>query len=953
MKLDHRSTLFALASLAGLLLTAPGNAQVTTGLKLWLRADAGVTLDGTNHVSAWADQSGLARHGSQSNTSARPLFVSNALNGNPVLRFDGGNDFFSLAGQVLTTQQFTIMAVVNDTRGNGDTSFREIFSNWDFSNHITSVFFGTTDNDGNNNPVRARLTDQVGGATDPGNTQVGVGSIVNPATHFIFTGIASASDTQVYQNTNLLASKGGPLSALNLTTGYVIGRQGALNSEYWRGDMAEILVYDHALSAAEFSQNIAYLQSKYYGVSAVYHVSTSGNDANSGLSWNQAKRTVGAGVSTAWSGDQVLVAGGTYGNTHVGLRPGVQLLGGYAGTGPNPDARDTQVYETILDGNGFGAVVYVAPAQANRPPSKVDGFTITHGHFGFYLDNANVTVSNNHIVANSGDYGAGINGPGGAPQITGNLIENNKGTGNGGGIHLVNSSPYIAGNIIRNNTVDGFGAAIAMGSCHFVIENNQILNNTANYCGGIGLSTGTGTIHNNTITGNKSNIQQGGGIDSSATPIIITNNTIKNNRSPWTGGILLAYAPLEITVTGNTISDNNGDAAGGFACFRSNGTLANNKIENNVCAGGAAGVWVADLSNLDISDNTIKNNKANNGNGGGLWLVDSTLTLHRNQISDNTCNGYGGGLFSNNNTLDLQFNHILRNTAKYNGGGAEILGTRSTMVANNLFDGNEGQYNCALTFAYGSSFKAYNNTFVNTKTHNGGTTLGLYQASATLANNILANNPAGGIYSNPGGVAVADTLCYNNLSFGNGWDFGGQVQVFNALYVDPQFANAAGGDYTLKPTSPAIDAGNNASVAPENLDLAGQTRVFDGYVDLGAYEIQTPLLDVSASVQVTRGGFRRNATTGRYTQTVTLTNTGGTTISGPVSLVLDALSSNATLFNATGTTALRAPLGSPYLDLSASSLAPGSAVTLTLEFTNPTNARISYNTRVLAGPGKR
>ncbi len=254
-----------------LLLFASGvsvKAQTPAGLNLWLRGDDAIAGTG-GAVSFWADQSGKGHDAIQPNSTFKPVRIDNLLNGHAALRFDGNNDFFALAGQVLTSQQFTIMSVVNDKRMSGDRSFREIFSNWSGSNSVTSVFFGTTDNDNSNDPIRARLTDDFGGATDPLNPQTGRGSIVHPASHFIFSGIASASDTQVYQGSSLLASKGSPLSTHNLIDPYTIGKQGSGNFEYWFGDMAEVLVYNRALTSAEFGANVAYLQTKYFGAAQV------------------------------------------------------------------------------------------------------------------------------------------------------------------------------------------------------------------------------------------------------------------------------------------------------------------------------------------------------------------------------------------------------------------------------------------------------------------------------------------------------------------------------------------------------------------------------------------------------------------------------------------------------------------------------------------------------------
>ena len=107
-------------------------------------------------------------------------------------------------------------------------------------------------------------------------------------------------------------------------------------------------------------------------------------------------------------------------------------------------------------------------------------------------------------------------------------------------------------------------------------------------------------------------------------------------------------------------------------------------------------------------------------------------------------------------------------------------------------------------------------------------------------------------------------------------------------------------------------------------------------------------------MKVTRGGFRLNRATGRFVQTITLTNTVGTTTVGPVSLVLDGLSSNAALFNPTGTTSATTPAGSPFLNVQAGDLAVGASVTVTLEFTTSDSKKgITYTTRVLAGSGTR
>jgi hypothetical protein len=101
------------------------------------------------------------------------------------------------------------------------------------------------------------------------------------------------------------------------------------------------------------------------------------------------------------------------------------------------------------------------------------------------------------------------------------------------------------------------------------------------------------------------------------------------------------------------------------------------------------------------------------------------------------------------------------------------------------------------------------------------------------------------------------------------------------------------------------------------------------------------------NVIVKRGGIVRDRKTGKYSQRLAIRNITASTLAGPFVLALDGLSVNATLFNSTGVTAAYAPLGSPYITVSGSQLAPGASASVTLQFNNPTNAAINYTSRVL------
>ena len=121
---------------------------------------------------------------------------------------------------------------------------------------------------------------------------------------------------------------------------------------------------------------------------------------NSGANWHDAFNEVYDALDVSQPGDNVLVAEGIYKPDTAGLinpreasfamKNGVMIEGGYAGYGkPDPDARDIELYETILSGDigvpGDGSdncyhVFYHSDGFALNGSAVVDGFTITAGN---------------------------------------------------------------------------------------------------------------------------------------------------------------------------------------------------------------------------------------------------------------------------------------------------------------------------------------------------------------------------------------------------------------------------------------------------------------------------------------------------------------------------------------------------------------------------------------------
>lgn len=151
----------------------------------------------------------------------------------------------------------------------------------------------------------------------------------------------------------------------------------------------------------------------------------------------------------------------------------------------------------------------------------------------------------------------------------------------------------------------------------------------------------------------------------------------------------------------------------------------------------------------------------------------------------------------------------------------------------------------------------------------------------------------------------------------------------------------------------ATDGQDSATVMSGGLSgpLAGNVATYQ-FLVLPAQ----PAADVTAQVSITRGGFSYSRTLHQFVQNVTITNTSGAPIDGPLSLVLDGLSNNATLANPDGHTAALAPAGAPYVNVAAgagNAVEAGQSVSVTLYFVDPSMTGITYSTRVIAGTGTR
>lgn len=107
-----------------------------------------------------------------------------------------------------------------------------------------------------------------------------------------------------------------------------------------------------------------------------YYVSTAGEDARSGASWAQARRSIATTAALALPGDEIWVRGGNYAETIV-MPAGVALYGGFAGTESGLSQRRPFLTPTILDGAGRAVVVTLQGGTIFA--STLNGVRVTQG----------------------------------------------------------------------------------------------------------------------------------------------------------------------------------------------------------------------------------------------------------------------------------------------------------------------------------------------------------------------------------------------------------------------------------------------------------------------------------------------------------------------------------------------------------------------------------------------
>jgi hypothetical protein len=223
--------------------------QRASNLLLWLRGDAGV-VSSSGNVSQWTDQSQNGNNASQTTGSNQPTVVTNALNGLGTISFNGTNQWLSLAsGFANFTQGASIFVVTKPTSITTGVRFLD-FGNGQTNNNISFREQASTG---------FSLYSYNGATASNVTSSTGLGTGSYQLLEAIHSGAGNAT---LYSNGAQTAQ--GNLSNINnvARTGNFIGKD-FNTTTFLNGQIAEILVYNSALTNGDKAAIESYFKSKY------------------------------------------------------------------------------------------------------------------------------------------------------------------------------------------------------------------------------------------------------------------------------------------------------------------------------------------------------------------------------------------------------------------------------------------------------------------------------------------------------------------------------------------------------------------------------------------------------------------------------------------------------------------------------------------------------------------
>ena len=384
------------------------------------------------------------------------------------------------------------------------------------------------------------------------------------------------------------------------------------------------------------------------------------------------------------------------------------------------------------------------------------------------------------------------------------------------------TNTVIRGFTLQNGCTYGFtgnnGGGVAGGTLYDCIVKS-------NHCGASGGGVIYSTMYDCMISDNDAR-GQGGGVYSAH----LTNCEVSNNSTVSEGG----GASGSVLVNCNVISNHTEKSGGGVY----GGAATNCFLQGNVALESGGGA-----RNGTLYGCTVTNNIAYQNAGGVFGGIVERCTIVGNEAYQS-----GGGV----SATVCYDSEIIGNTATMNSGGANSGKLYNCVIANNECSLSSEGYGGGARGGELENCLVYGNRAINGG--GGGVSLAVCR-NCTIYGNSCKNGEAGThawlVNNLPGGTNF-NCIVYGNFSTTReSLDVDPRMASFNCYTNDPQFIRAEAGDFRLRYNSPCINAGNNAYVT-NTVDFAGNARIDNNTVDIGAYEYSASD-DTNFTVQVANG----------------------------------------------------------------------------------------------------
>jgi hypothetical protein len=209
-----------------------------SGLTAWWKADS-LALSNNDPVSTWTDSSGNGHDGTASLTT-RPTYIASWNNSKPALYFDGSNDYMTITSSFYDSDWTQFVVFEKDTGSNFPTMTTD---------SAASLGYGVFPSSGTTYVSDRSYYTYV-------NSQDGSGK------HYWSLKVTSAHAFSLWKDGTSLTLQS-PTLVTNTTSNFTdIGRR-AVDSAYANGWMAEMLMYNSALSDTDRGNVETYLKNKY------------------------------------------------------------------------------------------------------------------------------------------------------------------------------------------------------------------------------------------------------------------------------------------------------------------------------------------------------------------------------------------------------------------------------------------------------------------------------------------------------------------------------------------------------------------------------------------------------------------------------------------------------------------------------------------------------------------